>query len=194
LRFYYVIDTDAKLFVEAESGCSETELSSEDAITRTFVDGFEAAWGRLCKACRNTLVTFWRANAPDSHPSLELADVELAGGYNYRDYAFRFQREAVKLAQEAGVLVDLVGHELGHSWWHTQQPNCHLTRDDLPPQAEEKEAEANVQARRWGFDMKRLINWANKNLAALGYNQPFPDSFLGPDNLDDFVPYTAPKK
>jgi len=92
LRFYYVIDTDAKLFVEAESGCSETELSSEDAITRTFVDGFEAAWGRLCKACRNTLVTFWRANAPDSHPSLELADVELAGGYNYRDYAFRFQR------------------------------------------------------------------------------------------------------
>lgn len=202
--FYYEIDAEAGIYLLAVENSSDETLLEHCDIRRGFAIAFAEVWGRIPASDRDVMSAFWvktrSPNPTHPHPLIELEDkLPLAAAYDADSVTFRFSENAVEIAIRDDMLNQMIAHELGHAWWHTKTPNCHLTRPELNAQAEEKEIEANWKARMWEFDMRELLNWGNDHLIELGYakegdnlmERVFPDSFLGPDNLKDYEPFLS---
>jgi hypothetical protein len=174
-KSYYVIDDEANLYLQVDV--------NGDGHCEQVAEAFQAAWQRIkvvqpdhCQAMSD----FWHENAiaGEWKPIIVVDDgVKLIASYNGLGHQFTFHPGGTKLAFADGMLVPMIGHELGHAYHNTLPGSCMNN-----PQAtvKQREDEANIQAMQWDFDMHALTDWANSKRALFNeitnshvYDEPF---------------------
>lgn len=132
-----------------------------DGDREGFVRAFREVWHRIPERFHEGMVREWRkgiAGQPQS-PIIRLErGYRYAGGNEAFGHTLIFNADVTQLMNGAGLLLDLIAHELGHVW-HYPLRGSHVAN----PRAtwNQKECEADRLATHWRFNMPGLREWAD---------------------------------
>jgi hypothetical protein len=138
-----------------------------DGDREGFVRAFREVWHRIPERFREGMIREWQKGIT-GQPSSPI--IRLVRGYRYSGgneafgHTLIFNADVARLMQEAGLLPDLIAHELGHVW-HYPVRGAHVAN----PHAtwNQRECEADRLATYWGFNMPRLREWADTHGAEI---------------------------